>query len=87
MSYMMDFEDAAKISADDMVVHYDNGNLGLVIDPKVGLQASMQGINAAIKREWSLHKAKGRTGSLAVPVNGPCSMSTRKSKPVCLFSS
>ena len=35
MSYMMDFEDAAKINADDMVVHYDNGNLGLVIDPKV----------------------------------------------------
>jgi len=31
----MDFEDAAKVTADDMVVNYDDGSFGLVVDPKV----------------------------------------------------
>lgn len=35
MSYLMDFEDSAKITSDDMVVNYDEGNFSLVIDPKV----------------------------------------------------
>jgi len=35
MSYLMDFEDREKITTDDMVVDYDDGNFSLVIDPKV----------------------------------------------------
>ncbi|GFH29642.1 iron-sulfur cluster assembly protein [Haematococcus lacustris] len=34
MSYLMDFEERDKVSADDMVAQYDQGNLELVIDPK-----------------------------------------------------
>ncbi|KAF5835331.1 hypothetical protein DUNSADRAFT_7563 [Dunaliella salina] len=34
MSYLMDFEERGKITADDMVVDYDDGNFSLVIDPK-----------------------------------------------------
>jgi hypothetical protein len=37
----MDFEDAAKVTSDDMVVSYDEGNFSLVIDPKVGASADM----------------------------------------------
>lgn len=41
MSYIMDFEDAQKVTPDDMVVNYDEGSFGLVVDPKVGRQATI----------------------------------------------
>eukprot|EP00197_Chlamydomonas_leiostraca_P013753 CAMPEP_0202865648 /NCGR_PEP_ID=MMETSP1391-20130828/6277_1 /ASSEMBLY_ACC=CAM_ASM_000867 /TAXON_ID=1034604 /ORGANISM="Chlamydomonas leiostraca, Strain SAG 11-49" /LENGTH=151 /DNA_ID=CAMNT_0049545511 /DNA_START=73 /DNA_END=528 /DNA_ORIENTATION=+ len=34
LSYVMDFEDKTKVTADDTVVGYDGGSLELAIDPK-----------------------------------------------------